>query len=93
MTSLSNNAISNSEFLENLKLGDATLVFKKKDHLDKTNYRPVSALPTASKVFERLIQKQINEHKKTNCLLSHVDTEFQYAVYFIVSYRTFEKNP
>ena len=55
MTSLSNNAISNSEFLENLKLGDATLVFKKKDHLDKTNYRPVSALPTASKVFERLI--------------------------------------
>ena len=70
-----NIAISNSEFPENLKLADVTPVFKKKDPLDKTNYRPVSVLPPVSKIFERLMQKQINEHIKTNYLLIYVDTE------------------
>ena len=37
---------------------------RKKDPLDKTNYRTVSVLSPVSKVFERLMQKQINEHIK-----------------------------
>ena len=61
---LFNNAISNSEFPENLKLADVTQVFKKKDSLDETNYRPVSVLPPVSKIFENLTHKQINEHTK-----------------------------
>ena len=51
-------------FPENLKLADVIPVFKKKDPLDKTNHRPVSVLPPVSKIFERLMQKQINEHIK-----------------------------
>ena len=40
------------------------------------NYRPASVLPPVSKFFEKLMQKQINEHiKKTNYLLIYVDTE------------------
>ena len=35
---------------------------KKGSSLDKTNYRPVSALPIVSKVFERLTQCQINDY-------------------------------
>ena len=61
---LFNNAISNSEFLQNLKLADFTPVFQKKDPLDKTNYRPTRVLPPVSKMFESLMQKQINEHTK-----------------------------
>ena len=41
---LFNKALSNSDFPENLLLADVTPVFKKKDSLDKTNYRPVSVL-------------------------------------------------
>ena len=41
MQLLFNNAISNSEFPEDLELGDVTPIFKKNDPLDKTNYRPV----------------------------------------------------
>ena len=59
---LFNNVISISEFPENLKLADVTPVFKKKDPLDKTNYRPVSVFPPVLKIFESLMQKQINEH-------------------------------
>ena len=64
MQLLFNNAISNSEFPENLKLA-VTPVFKIKDPLDKTNYKPVSVLLPVSKIFERLMQKQIkDEHIK-----------------------------
>ena len=35
-------------------------LFKKKDPLKKETYRPVSLLPHSSKVFERIIYKQIN---------------------------------
>ena len=43
-----------------MKLADITPVFEKKDPLNKKNYRPVSVLPSISKIFEKLIQKQIN---------------------------------
>ena len=43
-----------------MKLADISPVFKKKDPLDETNYRPVSVLPTVSKLFEKIMQKQIN---------------------------------
>ena len=41
---LFNNAISNSELPDNLKVADVTPVFKKKDPLDKASYRFVSAI-------------------------------------------------
>ena len=36
-------------------------VFKKKDKTFVENYRPVSVLPTVSKIFERIMQKQISD--------------------------------
>ena len=44
-------------FSSSLKLGNITPIFKKDDHLDKSNYRPVSILPLLSKVYERIISK------------------------------------
>ena len=44
-----------------LKLADVTPVFKKGDPQSIKNYRPVSVLPNVSKVFERIILKQILE--------------------------------
>ena len=37
---------------------DITPVYKKNDTLHNTNYQPVSVLLVASKIFERIIQKQ-----------------------------------
>ena len=47
---------SSRKFPSNLKLADTTPIYNKKERKD----RPVSALPVLSKVFERLMQKQIN---------------------------------
>ena len=61
MHKLFNDSIEKSDLPQNLKLADITLVYKKNDHLDKTNYRPVNILPVVSKIFERTMQKQIND--------------------------------
>ena len=37
-------------------------VYKKLDSLEKENYKPVNLLPHTSKVFERIIYKQINTY-------------------------------
>ena len=58
---LFNDSIEKSDFPQNLKLADITSVYKKNDLLDKTNYRPDSVLPAVSKIFERIMQNQIND--------------------------------
>ena len=61
LTSLINKSLTSSrKFPSNLKLADITPIYKKKNPQAKENYRPVSVLPVLSKVFERLMQKQIN---------------------------------
>ena len=60
---LFNNAISNSEFPENLKLADVTPVFKKKDPLEKTNYNQCVA-SIFKNVWNFNVEKQINKHIK-----------------------------
>ena len=51
----------NKNFPENLKLVDVTPIFKKKDNIFVENCRPVSVLPTVSKIFERIMLKQITD--------------------------------
>ena len=62
-----NKCIIDGKFPDQLKKADVSLVFKKGNHNDKTNYRPVSILPSLSKIYERLIYNQIN-HMTENAL-------------------------
>ena len=55
-----NELLEAGTFPDSLKLADITPVSKNKDPLSKTNYRPVSVLPIASKLFEKIMQKQVN---------------------------------
>ena len=52
----------NKIFPENLKLADVSPIFKKKDQTFVENYRPLSVLPTVSKIFERIMQKQVSDY-------------------------------
>ena len=51
--------VSTGNFPDNMKLADTTPVSKKKDPLKKENYRPASILSAISKIFEKLMQKEI----------------------------------
>ena len=55
-------AIRSNKFPDSLKLSDITPVYKKFDLSDKANYRPVSLLPSLSKVFERMLYDQLYEY-------------------------------
>ena len=45
-----------------LSFTDITPLFKKLDRLLKSNYRPVSILPTLSKIYEELLYQQVYEY-------------------------------
>ena len=49
-------------FANGLKLADIVPVFKKDDSTLVKNYRPVSLLPIISKIFERVILKQVTDY-------------------------------
>ena len=55
-------SIEKGYFPEELKLAEVSSIFKRKDGLEKENYRPVSVLPHLSKVVERNMYHQINDY-------------------------------
>ena len=68
MTKVINMSIGNNCYPDDLKLAEVSKVFKKKDDLDKENYRPVSVLTNMSKVFERIVYQQIEDFMKDKLL-------------------------
>ena len=64
-----------AEFRNELKLADVTPILKKEDPSPTKNYRPVSVLPSVSKIFERIQHNQVS---------SYVD---QFLSTFMCSYR------
>ena len=49
-------------FPNELQLAEVLPIFKKNDEKDKNNYRPISILSNISKIYEKYIQTQLNEH-------------------------------
>ena len=60
MTECVNFTLRNGKF--SLKDANITPIHKKDDPTDKVNYRPVSILPSLSKIFERVIYNQLGEY-------------------------------
>ena len=84
-----NEAIESSKFLSSLKQANITAVFKKCSRNQNENCRPVSILPIVSKIFEKILSKQLyicfenilsmfqggfrNEFSTQNCLLLMIE--------------------
>ena len=62
MTQLFNNMIKLNHFPSDLKYANVAPIFKKDDNTNKENYRPVSILPSISKVFGRMMFQQITSY-------------------------------
>ena len=57
-----NATYKSSKFLSGLKRAQVVPLFKKKDPLNKENFRPVSLLPVISKLYERSMHEQLSDH-------------------------------
>ena len=60
LTKLFNDTENNNEFQDKLKLAQFTTTFKKDDPTKSKSYRPVNVLRTFSKVFERIMHRQMS---------------------------------
>ena len=71
LTNTINHSLKESAFPDELKQSEVIPIYQKLDSSQKENYIPVSLLPHISKVFERVIYKQINnftENKSSKCV-------------------------
>ena len=57
---LVNESIDTCNFPNRLKLADLTPIHKNGEKICPKNYRPISILPVLSKIYERVMQRQIN---------------------------------
>ena len=76
-TKLYNSCISSGKWSE-WKRGEWIPVFKKDNHLDKENYRPVTVLSAVDKVFEQLISIQITsqfESRLSDCITAYCKSQ------------------
>jgi hypothetical protein len=60
-----NQSLVKSQFPQDLKEADVSPVFKKNDNLSRKNYRPVSILPSMSKIFEGIMSDQLQDYFAT----------------------------
>ena len=72
-----NKSIDQCVFPTEWKLANVTPVLKKKGDTSLTNYRPISVLPTLSKLLERFIQQQLMDHLIQHNLLSEQQLGFR----------------
>ncbi|XP_074651604.1 uncharacterized protein LOC141906258 [Tubulanus polymorphus] len=68
---LFNKPIDDSSFPECWKLGTVTVIYKKGSgsKSNPANYRPITLLPSLSKVFERIVYNSISHHLLSNDLI------------------------
>ena len=65
-----NLSFEKSRFPSSWKCAKVTALFKQGDKTDKDNYRPISILPTVSKVIERAVYSQLYDYLDSNNLLA-----------------------
>ena len=61
-----NNSMKESKFPDSLKISEITPCHKQDATTSKSNYRPVSILPTVSKMFERILNDQAYAYMNKN---------------------------
>ena len=68
ITLIINQSLNNGIFPDLLKIAKISPIYKKDDKTKLSNYRPISLLPSISKIFEKVICNQIHCHFKSNNL-------------------------
>ena len=77
LTIIINQMIETRVYPEKFKISKITPIYKKNERTNIANYRPISLLPTLSKLFERVIHTQLYTYFDENKLLSEQQYGFR----------------
>lgn len=69
ITTIINQSLKTGIFPDALKVAKVIPIYKKEDNKLLENYRPISVLPTISKIFERVLHNQIQDYMNINKIL------------------------
>ena len=72
-----NQTMSTGIFPNALKIAKVRPLYKKGEQSSLNNYRPISLLPTISKIFERVLYNQIYKYFNDNNLISEQQYGFR----------------
>ena len=70
LTYLCNKILLTGIFPDRLKFSEVKPLYKKGDKTEISNYRPISLLPTFSKIIEKIIYRRIYSHLNRNNILA-----------------------
>ena len=77
ITKLLNVSIRSGRFPELWKCSKITALFKSGDRTNASNYRPISILPTLSKILEKAVHTQLYDYLDVNNMLSNKQFGFR----------------
>jgi hypothetical protein len=77
LATLINNCIATGIFPDALKIANVIPLHKGGDKNDPNNFRPISILPTISKIIERHVANQLNTYLKETVILSEHQSGFR----------------
>ena len=77
LTIIINQSLRTGIFPDALKIAKVKPLYKKGDNFCLNNYRPISLLPTISKIFERVMFTQLYSYLNANSLLSEQQYGFR----------------
>ena len=77
LTIIINQSLKTGIFPEELKIAKVKPLYKKGDNFCLNNYRPISLLPTISKIFERVMFTQLYSYLNAHNLLSEQQYGFR----------------
>ena len=83
-------------FPDLLKISKVVPLYKKDDDSNLSNYRPISLLPSISKIFEKVLLEQLTTYLDNNNLIDNHQYGFrkrhstEYAALHIVDYLNYE---
>jgi hypothetical protein len=80
LTYVCNLSLTTGTFTERCKFAIVRPIYKKRKHSEMNNYRPVSLLPTISKVLEKVMLSRLSQHIDSNKLLNPSKYGFQKKV-------------
>ena len=77
LTDTFNFSLETRVFPDDLKVGKVAPVYKSGDKDDLYNYRPISVLPTVTRVFEKILCGQVYDHFTSNKFLGNQQFRFR----------------
>lgn len=69
LTNIINTSLKTGKFPQKWKVAKLVPLYKSGDRQDFTNYRPISLLPTLSKVIEKVVNHQLRQYLELNQIL------------------------